>query len=200
MISVEQLIVKRSGKTICSIPTLKIDRGEKIVIRGENGCGKTTFLKVLAGLVPYTSGTCQVDASTSDTVFVHQDPFLLRGTVLSNICYPLRLRGKSRSDAQDLARHWLDQFGIADLANRTGQHLSGGEKRRVALARALVITPTLLLLDEPFAEMDPPGIEQVCQILNTSETMTIVISAPKQVPDILPHRMIPITAPPPANP
>ncbi len=183
MITISQLDVHREGNSICSVESLSIPSAGRIGVLGANGSGKTTLLRVMAGLTDEFSGRCQVETDHLQRTFVHQHPFLFRGTVLSNICYGLRCRHRNKRAATDQAMHWLKRLDIEHLANRTTYKLSGGEIRRVALARALAFEPQLLLLDEPLAELDPQATETVCAILCELKNTTLVIASPTPLPE-----------------
>ena len=107
---------------------------------------------------------------------------MFRGTVLSSVAYGLRCRGESQHAAVICALERLEQLGIRALASNKTHQLSGGETRRVALARALVLKPRLLLLDEPLAELDAQGVESVCRVLTELPETTMVIASPTKLP------------------
>ncbi len=140
--------------------SLKVDafaaaRGEIVGIVGPNGAGKSTFLRLLAGLEVPREGSVTLDGAKIDRKrigFVFQRPVLFRGSVLHNVAIGLKFR--HRADAQAKSMEWLERFEIARLAGDDIRTLSGGQVQRVALARALATEPNLLLLDEPFANLD----------------------------------------------
>ncbi|MBT5018374.1 MAG: ABC transporter ATP-binding protein, partial [Planctomicrobium sp.] len=159
MIDISNLRVSKNGRTICSVPRLKVASGERLAILGANGSGKTTLLKVLARLESEFEGDCGVNAAKKDCVYVHQSPYLFRGTVLFNVTYGLHQRNGNLDNYENLALDWLGRFGLKDRMKERVSHLSGGERRRVALARAMIVQPKLLLLDEPHTDLDEVGIE-----------------------------------------
>lgn len=175
MIQIAQLTVEKESQTICRIDQFQVEAGETVAVVGANGSGKTTLLRVLAGLENTYTGQSRVDASLPQKTFVHQQPLLFRGTVLSNVTYAQR----NGTRPQEL----LTALGIDHLASRSTLNLSGGEIRRVALARALATGPKLLLLDEPLAELDPTAADKVCQLLSTLTDTTIVIASPTTLPE-----------------
>ncbi len=137
-----------------------------LALLGPNGSGKTTLLKVL-GLI-YRPGRGKVYVNGIDywssrrsvqlrlrrrVVYVHETPVLLRGTVLYNVAYGLRLRGVGEDEARSTAMEWLERLGISHLAGKRGG-LSAGEAQMVAMARALALAPAVLLLDEPLSNLD----------------------------------------------
>lgn len=183
MIDVRELKVSKNGRTICSVPELTVATGDRIAVYGENGSGKTTLLRVLAGMERDFEGESNVAVPTTDRIYVHQSPYLFRGSALFNVTYGLRGRKLAKAERERQGQHWLKQFGISGLANDRVGNLSGGEKRRIALARAFILQPELLLLDEPFADMDDDGIALVRQAIADATDCTIVIASPKRVPD-----------------
>ena len=182
VIQITNLTVTKGEHTICRASAVTAMRGERLGIVGPNGSGKSTLLRVMAGFEPDFAGDCRITSPRNETVFVHQSPFLFRGTVLSNVEYGLAARSVSRSDRRALALDWLKRFGIAALADRQVNGLSGGEARRVAVARACVLKPQLLLLDEPLAELDAAGIDCVRQALAALPDSTILIASPTPLP------------------
>ncbi|EGY25601.1 ABC transporter family protein [Desulfovibrio sp. A2] len=152
-----------NGRTAPAAPvfrgvTFHLAQSEMACLVGPSGVGKTTLLRVLAGLHPYDAGGFSVTPPPGrdpSVILVFQDYLLFPHlTVRDNVAFGLRARGVGRRDRADRARDMLADFGIGDLAHRYPAHLSAGQRQRVALARALVCNPALLLLDEPFANLD----------------------------------------------
>ncbi len=139
---------------------LQITDGEFIAIVGPSGCGKTTFLSVVDGLIAATSGRILVDGAVvtkpgRDRAVVFQDASLLPWrTVLTNVCYGLECLGVPAREAKDRARHFISLVGLSGFEQHYPHELSGGMQQRVNLARALVVDPKILLMDEPFASLD----------------------------------------------
>ncbi len=181
LIKIQGLQVVKSGTVICSVPELCIETGERLAVVGNNGSGKTTLFRALAGLEHEYRGTCSVDIARRDRVYVHQSPYLFRGTVLGNITYGLRARRLGRAESERSAWAWLQRLGIDDLAKRRVDHLSGGERRRVALARAMILKPRLLLLDEPLADMDAAGAVGLSAGLDELKQCTVLVASPTKV-------------------
>jgi NitT/TauT family transport system ATP-binding protein len=140
--------------------SLRVVRGEFVSLIGASGCGKSTLLRLLAGLIPPTSGQVLVAerpaaAATTERAFIFQDSALLPWrTVRQNAELLLQLRDVPASRRRESAAQMLALARIAHLADRHPRQLSGGEKMRVSLARALTLEPALLLLDEPFGALD----------------------------------------------
>jgi len=167
VLAARELLVRpgaRAGGFTLRVPDLALRRGEVLAILGPNGAGKTTLLRALAGLIAPSAGAIEVRAPHG-VALVFQHPLLLAGNVAWNAEVPLWGRGIARRNRQERARAALARFGIAALAERDATTLSGGEARRLALARAFVVAPDVLLLDEPFDDLDAAGREALVQDL-----------------------------------
>jgi len=144
--------------------TFEVDPGELFVLLGPNGSGKSTLLRCLAGLESPTAGRILLEgrdisrlpAHRRGVVLMFQDAALFPNrTVYENIAYAPLLQRRSRAEVEDEVRRQVELVGLAGLEDRTPDHLSGGERQRVALARTLAARPRMVLLDEPFASIDP---------------------------------------------
>jgi NitT/TauT family transport system ATP-binding protein len=135
---------------------LRIGSGEFVAMIGPSGCGKSTLLRMIAGLESPTSGTMLREQTLrNDIAYVFQDAHLLPWRrVLANVALPLELTGVAKREREAVGREILDQVGLGGFENRYPAQLSGGQRMRVSLARAMVTNPRLLLLDEPFAALD----------------------------------------------
>src|SRR5579863_7973706 len=151
--------------------TFDIHRSEMVSIVGPSGCGKTTVLSAIAGLMPYRSGTLEIDGKPvrgpgSDRAVVFQKASLLPWmTVQDNVAYGLRTYGMKKGPARDRARDLLQLVGLEHSAKSYPYQLSGGMQQRVNLARALAADPEILLFDEPFAALDAQTRETLQQEL-----------------------------------
>lgn len=134
-------------------------RGDFVTLIGPSGCGKSTVLRLIAGLIPASAGRITVDGAPAGTVeklaFVFQEPTLLPWlSVLKNVEVPQRLHGAGRAQRSEIARRSLELVGLSDRTGYFPRQLSGGQKMRVSIARALSVSPRILLLDEPFGALD----------------------------------------------
>ena len=145
-----------------AIHEVKMDvaEGEFISILGPSGCGKSTLLMIVGGLLPLTSGTVSVggeDVSKPrrDTGVVLQAPVLMPWrTILKNVLFPIESLGLREEDYIDRAYELLEMTGLSNFAQNVPSELSGGMQQRVAICRALIHNPNLLLMDEPFSALD----------------------------------------------
>lgn len=152
-----------NGTLALSRMSLSIAPGEFVSLLGPSGCGKSTVLRIIAGLGSPTTGavdwpTASYDAKgrpERDIGFVFQEPTLMPwATVYDNVRLPMRLKGISKREGDVRIREALDMVGLAKFAGAYPRELSGGMKMRVSIARALVMRPKVLLMDEPFAALD----------------------------------------------
>jgi NitT/TauT family transport system ATP-binding protein len=140
--------------------SFEVHPAEFISLVGPSGCGKTTFLRILDGLIPHDDGEILLDGKTvinpgPDKGFVFQDSSLLPWrTVMDNIILGLELQGVAKSEARKKAERYIALVGLAGFEHHYPHELSGGMQQRVNLARALIVDPQVLLMDEPFASLD----------------------------------------------
>ena len=147
-----------------------VAQGERFVVVGASGAGKTTLLRAVAGLAPVRGGRIDVAGrdvtalppERRDVVYLHQTPLLFPHlSVFENVAFPLRVRRTRAAEVIKLAREALAAVRLEDLADRAPRTLSGGQRHRVALARAIVARPAVLLLDEPLSSLDPTLRDEV---------------------------------------
>ena len=143
---------------------LAIESGERVALVGSNGSGKSTLLRLLHGLVQPSRGCVEHDAAQRQAM-LFQRPYMLRTSSVNNVALGLWLRGTRWRDAQTQAMVALERVGLADLSRRNARTLSGGQQQRLALARAWVLQPDVLLLDEPTANLDPHAKREVEALL-----------------------------------
>ncbi|MHB1929485.1 MAG: ABC transporter ATP-binding protein [Acidimicrobiales bacterium] len=134
--------------------------GELVALIGPSGCGKSTLFDVVAGLEQPDAGEVRIDGVAvadrlgASAYMPQRDALLPWRRVVDNVGLPLELRGRRRADARRAARPLLDRFGLGDFAGAWPWQLSGGMRHRVAFLRTVVVEPTLVLLDEPFGDLD----------------------------------------------
>jgi NitT/TauT family transport system ATP-binding protein len=148
------------GPLILDKVSLAAQRGDFITLIGPSGCGKSTILKLISGLTPVSAGRIVVDgmdpaSAVERLAFVFQEPTLLPWLNVSrNVEVPLRLHGTGAAKRAKIVRETLELVRLGDRTDYYPRQLSGGQKMRVSIARALSVSPRILLLDEPFAALD----------------------------------------------
>ena len=161
------------GPLVLDLLNLTVQPGEFVSLIGPSGCGKSTLLRLIAGLTPLTAGSLIVDrrspdAAAADLAFVFQEPTLLPWlSVAANIELPLSLRGVAPAERSVTRRRVLDLVRLSEKADAYPRQLSGGQKMRVSIARALALSPKILLLDEPFGALDEMTREHLNEELLT---------------------------------
>ena len=190
ILAAEGLRVQRGTRVTLDVPRLDLIAGELLALLGPNGAGKSTLLRCLALLERPEAGTVSFRgralawrdalAYRRRTATLLQVPALLDTSVFDNVAIGLRLRGVPRQDIRTRVEVWLERLGVAHLASRSARTLSGGEARRVSLARALVLDPEILFLDEPCGGLDAPAraslIEQLATILDEQRLTAILVT------------------------
>jgi tungstate transport system ATP-binding protein len=190
VLEILDLEVWRSEKLAVKVEHLSVNKGDVLAIIGPNGAGKSSLLLAIARLLKPNQGTIRFNGfgldKRADVKYrrhlglVLQDPLLVDASVASNVAMGLRFRRISREEIRIRTDKWLERFGITHLRDRSACNLSGGEAQRVSLARAFVLQPNLLLLDEPFSALDAPTrinlLEDLNRILAETGTTTIFIS------------------------
>jgi thiamine transport system ATP-binding protein len=170
MLEVVDLTVQRGTRRVLDGVSLSVQPGERLAVHGPSGCGKTTLLYAIAGLVDIERGAIRIsdrDVTTTpahqrDIGLVFQDNQLFpHFDVADNVSYSLRVRGTAKRERRNLAEEWLSRFGLTGLSHRRVTELSGGEAKRVALARTMAGQPRVVLLDEPLTGLDDHLHEQL---------------------------------------
>ena len=160
---------------------LKIERGERVAVMGPSGSGKSTLLNMVCGLDDPSSGQVLVDgvdiAALGDDArtrlrrekigMIFQTFNLLPTlTAVENVALPLRLQGLKKKEAEQQASHMLDRVGLAGRSTHKPDQMSGGERQRIAIARALIFKPPILLADEPTGNLDSKTGEEILSLLD----------------------------------
>ena len=181
LIHCERLGIQFNGIAVLQDINLTLSQGDRIALLGPSGCGKSTLLNVLAGLLEASTGTVERYLQPAEMSFVFQDASLLPWkTVLQNITMIPELIAEKINSAElyQRAESILLQVGLQDKLNAYPDQLSGGMKMRAALARALLVAPQLLLLDEPFSALDDPTRERLqddLRAMHASSSLTTVL-------------------------
>ena len=190
MIEIRDLLIQRGGRDTLEVESLDIQRGETLTVVGPNGAGKSTLLLALAHLLKPARGEIRFDGRSVKQwndleyrrriSFVFQAPLLMDMSVEQNVGLGLKFRGVSKEETRERVVKWIQALGIESLAKRRASQLSGGEAQRVSLARAFVLEPDLLLLDEPFVALDPPThaklLEDLSNILKQDHKTAVFVT------------------------
>ena len=189
LIKTENIILRRGGVTVLDIPEFQVPQKRILALIGPNGAGKSTLLLMLAGLLKPQRGKIyfqgQPVESRADLALlrhnaavVFQEPLLLNNSVFENVALGLKFRRLKNEEIKKRVQSSLDYFGISKLAKRSAKTLSGGEAKRVSLARAFAIKPQIILLDEAFNSLDPPSretiIDDLKQILEETKITAVL--------------------------
>ncbi|WP_456414351.1 ATP-binding cassette domain-containing protein [Oceanithermus profundus] len=167
-------LVRRYPGFELTVEALEVPPGRFVTVIGPSGAGKSTLLRLLAGLERPDRGRVELQGRA---VFLDQDRTVLERSVLANATFGLELRGVRRREAARRVRPWLERVGLADKLAQPAVSLSGGERARLALVRALAIEPDVLFLDEPTQALDPGNVDRVEGLLREAhgQGRTIVL-------------------------
>ncbi len=184
ILGIKDLVVRHGDQTVLQVGSLDIQEGEVLAVIGPNGAGKSTLLLVLgrllhpdAGLVCFRGKPIEQEdelAYRRRIALVLQEPLLLHRSVYDNVAAGLKFRGLPQTEVKLRTEQWLDRLEINHLRDRPANRLSGGEAQRTSLARAFVLQPELLLLDEPFSALDAPTRARLLQDLHTLLSQTSI--------------------------
>lgn len=202
-ITIRDLQIRRNERITLEVGQLEIKQGEVLTVVGPNGAGKSTLLLALARLLKPARGDIRFRGRPLEQwdeleyrrriSFVFQAPLLMDMTVEQNVALGLTFRGVSKQETLERAGRWMKALGIESLAKRRASQLSGGEAQRVSLARAFVLEPELLLLDEPFAALDPPThaklLDDLSMILRENQRTAVFVTHNLKEAATLSHRL-----------
>lgn len=177
MLAARGLVKRYGSRTVVKGITIQVERGEIVGLLGPNGAGKTTTFYMIMGLVRPNGGAVFLDDTPLTPLPVHervrrgigylgQDPSVFRGlTVEENILIVLQANGKAGSGQGEPLETLLQEFDLTALRRQRGATLSGGERRRVEIARVLALNPAYVLLDEPFTGVDPRSVAELQDVV-----------------------------------
>lgn len=167
--TLSNITVKRRGKLILGPVSFDLGASGVTMVLGPNGSGKTTLLKVLHGVARTSGGTLDWDAPEEEThsaqAYVFQTPIMLRRTVRQNLAFPLQLARIPKAEIAEKVAHWAERIGLSSALERPAPRLSGGEKQKLAIGRALIRAPKVLFLDEPCANLDGRSTREIEALL-----------------------------------
>ncbi len=181
-LTLKAAVVRKGGVQIIGPLDFSLEGKGCSVLIGPNGAGKTTFLRLMHGLEKTRSGSVFWNAGQKEVrlrqSFVFQTPVVMRRTVRDNIAYPLLIRGRRRKEALDEADRWIEEVGLTASSQKDARILSGGERQKLALARAMITTPDVLFLDEPTTNLDGASTQEIeALILRAKEKGVRIIMA-----------------------
>lgn len=163
-IQINQLTKTYKGRKVLEIESLKLSEGKFYGIVGDNGAGKSTLLRLIAGIEKPSTGHILYDQIkwhkyfNKEITYMHQKPYMLDISVYENIAYPLKIRNISKNIIEQKVNKLMETLDLYRLRDQKATTLSGGEAQKVAFARAIIIEPRLLLMDEPTAHIDKKTI------------------------------------------
>ena len=183
-VELEAVRAARDGRLVLDVPFLRIRAGRTTAILGPNGSGKTTLLRLVAGLDRPAAGSVRIGGTSPiaarEVAYVFQERVFLRQSVRENLELGLRLRGVARDERRVRVAEAATLLGIAHLLDRGADRLSGGEGRRVSLARALCLRAPLVLLDEPLEGLDERTysrlLDELPQLLAAFDATTLLVT------------------------
>ncbi|MBN8576266.1 MAG: LPS export ABC transporter ATP-binding protein [Cyclobacteriaceae bacterium] len=173
VLQAENLIKRYKKRTVVNNVSVRVQQGEIVGLLGPNGAGKTTSFYMIVGLIKPNEGKILLDQQDITLLPMYQRAKLGIGylaqeasvfrklTVEENIMAPLEMREMSKKDRKEKVERLLEEFSLTHVRKNQGMVLSGGERRRTEIARALAVDPSFVLLDEPFAGVDPIAVEEI---------------------------------------
>ena len=172
------------GRTILDRVSLRLSRGTRTVVLGPNGAGKSVLLRIMHGLIAPTAGRIawsmpEAPGRPRKQAMVFQRPVLLRRSAIGNLRFALAVAGVPSEERKPRALAALARVGLEQVAGRPARVLSGGEQQRLALARAWMLGPEVLFLDEPTANLDPGStreIERIVQAIHEAGTKVVMVT------------------------
>jgi len=180
-LELDSVTLRVDGRNLIDNVSVTFEHGPLTLVMGPNGAGKSLLLRLCHGLIDPTAGQIRWRGTNprEGQTMVFQKPVVLRRSVQANVEYPLKLRGISADERREKAEEALRKTGLVDLARTSARVLSGGEKQKLAIARAWVLEPQVLFLDEPTANLDPTGtrdVEELIRAVHAAGTKIIMTS------------------------
>lgn len=180
----DQVSFVAGRRTILDRVSLTLTAGTRTALLGPNGAGKSVLLRLMHGLIPPTSGAVRWNDEDAGSLrrrqaMVFQRPVLFRRSALANLRFALAVAGVPRVEREHRARNALARVGLSPIADQPALRLSGGEQQRLALARAWMLAPDVLFLDEPTANLDPGStaeIERIVQAIHDGGTKIVLVT------------------------
>jgi putrescine transport system ATP-binding protein len=185
-IKVDNISVSRSGVQILNNLSFELNDGNILAVMGKSGCGKTTLLRIIAGLAAADNGRISIGGrdvtgvppQQRRAVYLYQEALLFPHlNVLENLAFGMKIKGENRINAESKAFEMLEQLDLLPHARKRSEQLSGGQRQRVAFGRALLASPAVLLLDEPFSNLDNEtraAMQQLYRKLTQERSITTV--------------------------
>ena len=177
------------GRQLLNIGQFNVTKKTCIALSGENGSGKSTLMRIMAGLLQPDEASVSFQGDTmpwsrarqrirTHVIYLHQQPYLFDRSVHDNLAYGMRCIGATKSEIHERVKAMLEWANLQHLAERNARLLSGGEKQRVAFARARILSPDVLLLDEPTVNMDETARQQTWQMIERlrEANLSVIIS------------------------
>ena len=173
LLEAKGLVKRYGGRAVVNHVSLRVSQGEIVGLLGRNGAGKTTSFRMIIGMITPNSGTVHFDGANVTRMpmykrarrgmgYLSQEPSIFqRLAVRDNITAILETMTLSKAAREERCDHLLEQFGLTHVASQLARTLSGGERRKLEIARALVTNPVMIMLDEPFSGVDPIAVEDL---------------------------------------
>jgi len=187
ILKAQNLVKKFKKRTVVNDVSVQVEQGEIVGLLGPNGAGKTTSFYMIVGLIKPNGGNIFLDQENITELPMYQRAKLGIGylaqeasvfrklTVEENLMAPLEMRDMSKKDRKEKVESLLEEFSLTHVRKNLGMVLSGGERRRTEIARALAVDPNFVLLDEPFAGVDPIAVEEIQSIVSRLKKKNIGI-------------------------